>query len=154
MAAPFTLHSARNNRFFVSTGASIVPGGTGTVELDFIGGSMSAKNEIVMFKTSRTGRLPVRELTFGDNTLTFNIEQNFLAQPTGTNGGNLSVLNTGTFSAALYLNVPYPTAPGVNDPGYFFSALVIESAPVSTQVEGKTTLSYTCPVAGPWTEPT
>lgn len=152
MADPFVFHSSKGARLFVSN-TVIAPGGTGSVELDFVSGSMSPKNEIAKFVTSRTGRLPRREVTFADNTLNFSIEQNYLAQPTGTSGGNLTVLNTGTFAAALYLNVPYPTAPSNTDPCYNFSALVIESAPVSIQIEGKSSLSYSCPVAGPYTEP-
>lgn len=149
----FQYHSAKGARLFVSNTA-IANGGTGTVELDLIGAGMSPSNEVVRFVTSKTGRLPYREITFGDNALNFAIEQDFLHQPTGSNGGNLSVLSTGTMAAILYLNVPSPSAPGTNDACYNFSSLVIQSAPVSLQIEGKSALSYTCPINGPWTEPT
>ena len=149
----FQYHSSKGARLFVSNTA-ISAGGTGTVELDLISAGMSATNEVVKFVTSKTGRLPYREITFGDNTLTFSIEQDFLHQPTGTNSLSLSVLSTGTFSAALYAYVANATAVASTDPCYNFSSLVIQNAPVNLQVEGKSALNYTCPINGPWTEPT
>lgn len=148
----FQYHSAKGARLFVDSTA-IANGGTGTTEMDLIGANMGATNEIARFVTSKTGRVPYREVTFADNSLSFAIEDNYLAHPTGSNGGNLTVLNTGTIAAVLYLNVLAPAMPGTADACFNFSSLVIQSAPVSLQIEGKEALNYTLPINGPWTEP-
>lgn len=147
-------HSYKSGRFsraFAGTGLA-----SNMAELDLESWEVNPVAQQVEFNTSMTGVYSETETTFKSCTFSVQVQQNYLASPYGSTGGNLSLTSGGTCSVELFLNntAASPTLGTTNAAGtWWFPVAVLLGNPQSVTIEGKAVTRFNFRNSGIWYEP-
>ena len=122
----------------------------GTNELPVIEWSLARTRTLVEFKNSQTGIYPFRDPTFGDIIANVSIDRDFANNP---NAAPYNIL-PGTTLVNCNFYERQTAKDALNGPVHVVSAMIISSAPVKCQVNGKDAYSFTAAINGTYTPPT